>query len=163
MNAVMNNCQIRWMIRRDTERVMEIENERPHPWDIETLIDCLRSRECIGMVAEQTVSSKHYSQDLICGFMVYELRPRRIQLLKLGVADDFRLGGIGRAMLEKLKTKLEDRRRCELRAFVRETNLDGQLFLRSCGMKATRIVEDLYDTGEHAYDFVYRRSECHGA
>ncbi|MEM1305855.1 MAG: ribosomal-protein-alanine N-acetyltransferase RimI, partial [Planctomycetota bacterium] len=45
---------IRWMIRRDMQEVLGIEQESfEFPWLEEDFIRCLRQRNCIGMVAEQ--------------------------------------------------------------------------------------------------------------
>ena len=58
--------QIRWMIRRDMQSVLYIENESfQYPWSEEDFIRVLRQRDTIGMVAER--------DGQVAAFMIYEL------------------------------------------------------------------------------------------
>ena len=62
------SVHIRWLIRRDMDAVLEIESASfEFPWTEDEFINCLRQRDCIGMVAE-------YAEQVV-GFMVYELQP----------------------------------------------------------------------------------------
>src|SRR4051794_2179274 len=85
----------RWMIRRDMNEVLEIENEGfEFPWSEDDFIRCLRQRNCIGMVAEH--------EDRVIGFMIYELHKARLHLLNFAVRRGLRRRGAGRQMLGKL-------------------------------------------------------------
>jgi ribosomal-protein-alanine N-acetyltransferase len=143
---------IRWMIRREMPAVLEIERSSfEFPWSEEDFLRCLRSRNCIGMVAVDEADRD------VLGFMVYELHATRLHLLNLAVATEHRRTNVGRTMMEKLKRKLSANRRRRVVTVVRETNLAAQLFFRSCGFRATGILRDHYeDTTEDGYTFTYR-------
>jgi GNAT superfamily N-acetyltransferase len=95
---------IRWMIRRDMPSVLAIEsNSFEFPWTEEEFIRCLRQRDCIGMVAERN--------EEVVGFMIYELHKTRIHVLSFAVHPEFRREGVGKAMTEKLVSKLAYQRR----------------------------------------------------
>ena len=142
---------IRWQIRRDLPQVCEIESLcfPDHPWQEEDFIRCLRQRNCIGMVIEK--------DDVVIGYMIYELHKNRLHVLNFAVHPDHRRAGAGRAMIEKLQSKLSPDRRTRINLEVRETNLAAQLFFKAMGFRATSVLRDYYeDTDEDAYLFVYR-------
>jgi len=143
-------AQIRWMIRRDMPEVLAIETANfEFPWSEEDFLQCLRRRNCIGMVAER--------DGRIVGFMIYELQKSRIHLLNLSVAAEHQRHGIGRQMLNKLISKLSAQRRNRIVLAVRETNLAAQLFFRANGFRAVSILHGFYDnTPEDAYVMQYR-------
>lgn len=136
---------IRWMIRRDMLEVLEIERQSfEYPWSDDELLNCLRQRNCVGMVAEH--------QGQIVGFMVYELHRTRIHVLNFAVAPEFRRHRVGSQMIAKLIGKLSSQRRNRIVLAVRETNLAAQLFFRENGFRAVSILHDFYvDTPEDAY------------
>jgi ribosomal-protein-alanine N-acetyltransferase len=141
---------IRWMIRRDMDDAMDIEQESfEFPWSEEDFTRCLRQRNCIGMVAEH--------EDRIVGFMIYELHKTRLHVLNFAVSREFRRLGVGSQMIEKLVGKLSQQRRSRILLEVRETNLAAQLFFRRCGFRAVSVLRDFYeDTTEDAYLMQYR-------
>lgn len=141
---------IRWMIRRDMNEVLDIEQESfEFPWCEDDFIRCLRQRNCIGMVAEY--------DDRVVGFMIYELHKTRLHIMNFAVSRDFRRRGVGRQMLGKLIGKLSHQRRTRIMLEVRETNLAAQLFFRAEGFRAVSVLRDFYDdTTEDAYLMQYR-------
>ena len=141
---------IRWMIRRDMPEVLAIEHECfEYPWSEDDFINCLRQRNCIGMVAEH--------DDRVVGFMIYELHKTRIHVLNFVVARDFQRQGVGGQMIAKLATKLSAQRRSRIVLEVRETNLPAQLFFRQIGFRAVSVLRSYYaDTPEDAYIMQYR-------
>lgn len=141
---------IRWMIRRDMPEVLSIESRSfEFPWSEEDFINCLRQRNCIGMVAE-------YDERVI-GFMIYELNKTRIRILNFAVAEAFRCRGAGSQMIAKLIGKLSSQRRSRITLEVRETNLPAQLFFRATGFRAVSVLRQFYaDTPEDAYLMQYR-------
>jgi len=141
---------IRWMIRRDMSAVIDIEQRSfEFPWSEEEFIRCLRQRNCIGMVAER--------ESNVVGFMIYELHKNRLHLLNFAVADNMRRQGIGKAMMEKLASKLSVDRRNRIMLEVRETNLEAQLFFRELGFRAISVLRSFYeDSPEDAYLMQYR-------
>jgi len=143
---------IRWMIRRDMNEVLDIENESfEFPWSEEDFIRCLRQRNCIGMVAD--------CDDEVAGFMIYELHKSRLHVLNFAVGAEFRRRGVAGQMIAKLQSKLSCQRRNRILLEVRETNLAAQLFFRQVGFRAVSVLRDFYDdTTEDAYLMQYRYS-----
>ena len=141
---------IRWMIRRDMPEVMRTERASfEYSWTEDDFLRCLRQRNCIGMVAEQG--------DTVVGFMIYELHKTRLHLLNFAVHPSARRAGIGAMMVAKLVYKLTSHRRQKITLAVRERNLAAQVFFRSHGFKATRMLRNYYeDSGEDAYQMEYR-------
>lgn len=142
--------QIRWMIRRDMDEVLNIEHEGfEFPWSEDDFVRCLRQRNCIGMVAEH--------EDKVVGFMIYELHKSKLHILNFAVARQYRRLGVGRQMVSKLISKLSHQRRSRIQLEVRETNLPAQVFFRESGFKAISVLRDYYeDTTEDAYVMQFR-------
>lgn len=151
--AELVRVHIRWMIRRDMSEVMSAERASfDHPWTEDDFLQCLRQRNCIGMVAEVG--------DRVVGFMIYELHKNRLHLLNFAVAPAHRRTGIGAQMVAKLIGKLSSHRRSRISLAVRERNLPAQLFFRSLDFRASRVLRNYYeDSGEDAFLMEYRVSE----
>jgi ribosomal-protein-alanine N-acetyltransferase len=141
---------IRWMIRRDMPEVLQTEQESfEYAWTEEDFLSCLRQRNCIGMVAEQG--------EKVVGFMIYELHKSKLHILNFAVHPCCRRFGIGSQMVGKLISKLSSHRRTRITLEVRETNLPAQLFFRSQGFRAVRVLRGYYeDSGEDAFLMQYR-------
>src|SRR5688500_10935720 len=144
---------IRWMIRRDMPEVLQTEQQSfEDAWTEEDFLRCLRQRNCIGMVAEQG--------EKVVGFMIYELHKAKLHILNFAVHPGHRRAGVGSQMVAKLISKLSSHRRTRITLEVRETNLEAQLFYRSLGFKAVRVLRSFYeDSGEDAFMMQYRLSE----
>src|SRR5690606_32542002 len=99
-------------------------------------INCLRQRNCIGMVADHA--------DKVVGFMIYELHKTRLHVLNFAVSAEARRRGVGTQMLAKLRGKLSEQRRNRILLEVRETNLAAQLFFRDTGFKAVNVLRGYY-------------------
>jgi ribosomal-protein-alanine N-acetyltransferase len=140
---------IRWMIRRDMPEVLAIEQQSfEFAWTEEDFLRCLRQRNCIGMVAEQS--------EKVVGFMIYELHKAKLHILNFAVSPTYHRQGVGLQMIGKLIGKLSSHRRTKITLEVRETNLPAQLFFRSQGFKAIRVLRRYYeDSGEDAYLLQY--------
>lgn len=147
---------IRWLIRRDLQAVLDIESASfEYPWTEEEFINCLRQRDCIGMVAE-------YAEQVV-GFMVYELQPTSIHVLSFAVHPDFRRKSVGSALMDKLFSKLVYQRRSRIQLEVRETNLSAQLFLKQLGFRATGVLRSFYeDSTEDAFLMQFRAEASQG-
>ncbi len=132
MDMLKRHMHIRWMIRKDMPKVLEIEGHSfDEPWSEEAILSLLRTSEAIGMVAEL--------HDEVVGFMIYLLHPSRLHLARIGVHPDNRRTGVGRVMIDKLKAKLSPERRSRITVNVVETNLPMQLFLRGMGFRAVGV------------------------
>ena len=141
---------IRWMIRRDMVDVLAIERQSfDFSWTEDEFLQCLRQRNCIGMVAEH--------RDRVVGFMIYELQKNRLNVLNFAVATTARRMGIGSQMVEKLIGKLHSHRRRKITVAVRERNLDAQLFFKALDFRATKVIRKFYeDSGEDAFQMELR-------
>lgn len=146
----MAKTHLRWMIRRDLTDVMGIEHLcYAAPWSADDLITCLRQRNCIGMVAEQ-------DDELIVGFMIYELHATKIVLVNIAVAPAFWRQGIGSAMVTRLFEKLRGHRRDRIAVTVNERNLTAQLFFRRHKFRCVKTIKGFYqETGEDGYLMEY--------
>lgn len=129
--------------------VLAIERESfEFPWSEEDFRCCLRLRNCIGMVVERN--------DEIVGFVIYELHKGRLHILNFAVGRAWRRKGVGTAVIQRLRGKLRQQRRRELITEVRESNVPAQLFFRSRGFRAVRVLRDHYDdTNEDCYVMRY--------
>ena len=148
-------AHLRFMMRRDIPEILAIEEDAfEFGWSEKEFIRCLRQRNCIGMVAE--------CDGQVAGYMIYELQKTRIHVLNFAVAKNYRRTGVGSKMVAKLASKLWPNRRTNILLEVRETNLAAQLFFRSCGFRATRVLYGHWDdTPEDAYQMQYLyRPKC---
>lgn len=145
---------LRWMIRRDLEEVLAIENDVfEFPWKEDDFYSCLRQKNCIGMVACESGAT----DAKVVGFFIYELHRTQLHVLSFAVARANWRQGIGRKMIAKLISKLSPERRKRILLEVRETNLSAQLFFRAHGFHAISTIRDFYDdTSEDAYLMQYR-------
>lgn len=135
----------RWLIRRDIPEVLRIEQENfEFPWTKEEFVQCLRQKNCLGIVAEHEAE--------IVGYMIYELHKSRLDLLNLAVEKSLHRHSIGTQLIDRLKDKLSQSKRTSLRVEVRETNLAAQCFLRDLGFKVSKVFSDHYEeTDEDCY------------
>lgn len=149
-NATETEIPIRWLIRCDMVDVLRIESASfDNPWIEDDFLNVLRQRNCIGMVAELA--------GRVVGFMIYELHKGNQEILDFAVDPRYRRQGVGRQMVDRLKAKLSQQGRTELRLLVRERNLVAQLFFRSQGFLAVEVLSNEYDeTDEDAYVMRYR-------
>ncbi len=137
------DVQMRWMIRKDMAEVLLIEQASfASHWEESDFLCCLRRRNSIGFVAEW--------KNRVVGFMIYELHRPRLDLLTFAVDPLFRRQRVGSQMIQKLKNKLAQQRRDEIRLLIRETNLTGQLFFRNQGFIACRVARNVYENTDEA-------------
>ena len=128
----MQNLNIRWMIKRDTPEVLDIEAEGfgSDAMSEKELVNLLRMRNAIGMVIED--------DNEIVGYMIYMLEKTSIRLERIAVK--YEREGIGTALIERLKRKIgNERQRIRLVAIIPETYLGAQLFARAMGFRCNRV------------------------
>lgn len=142
--------QIRWLIRRDMDEVLAIENACfSIPWSEEDFLCSLRERNCIGTVFE-------YHQRIL-GFMIYELYKSRLHIANMAVMPGRHRQKIGSKMVQRLVDKLSQQRRRSITTNVRETNVGAQLFFQQCGFRCVETIKNAFDDGiEDAYVMRYR-------
>lgn len=162
----MTNCSrhkknvsvhIRWLIRRDMPKVLDIEHRVfEYPWTEDDFYIALRQRNAIGMVAEYC--------DTEIGYMIYNLYKTRLDLIAIAVDPLFHRQSVGRQLIDKLKSKMISqvtgmpRKRIVVK--VRERNLQAQLFFSKMGFRAVSILPNYYEhTDESAYKFIFERND----
>lgn len=125
---------IRWMIRRDYDKVLEIEkwygNDSPYgfeSWDIDQLTAVFRRRDSIGIVYDDPDS------DLISGYLIYRMRSSSSEILRFATDPMLRMNGVMSSIISKLKEKLSLQGRYKILCRVPEHNLPAQLFLSRHG------------------------------
>ena len=115
--------------RGDQRMILQIEDDSfGDPWSDEDFERMLAQpyTDCIVAVARRVV-----------GFAVYSVTNDVVQLVNMAVDPDYRKRGAGTALVNTVKTWALPKRPVE--TIVHETFLPAQLFLRSCGFKATGI------------------------
>lgn len=143
MNVIEMETHIRWMIRSDLDCVMAIEKDVfDHHWSREEFLIALRQANCVGMVAERNGE--------VVGYMVYELHKNRIELLNIAVRPRSQRLGVGAALVERLKSKLDPQKRRKIVCELRERNVDGQLFFRDAGFRCVSILHSWYAVEEES-------------
>lgn len=147
--------EIRWLIRRDFEDVLHIENKSfDFPWTEEDFLYFLRLPNYIGMTAEH--------EGRIVGYMIYEVHSSKLNIQNFAVSFDDRRLGVGSQMIQRLIGKLSHQRRDEITLKVRETNLSAQLFFSKQGFEATAVLRNEYeDTEEDAYLMKFRLGDSY--
>lgn len=122
---------VRWMVRRDMQEVLAIEEVSfTSPWTEVEFMRALRTSNNIGMVLELN--------DEVVGYCVYALHRLHLEIVNLAVRPDLRRIGCGQTLVRSIKDKVEmHSRRNAVVAVVWENNLSAQLFLKSQGFQAT--------------------------
>jgi len=140
--------QIRWIVKSDTPRVLDIEwLSFEDPWTESQLRETLKGRNTIGIVSVD-------EEIRVAGYAIYEVCDARIDIMNIAVHPMKRREGHGRSLLECIERKLGyPNKQFIATALVRETNLDAQRFFRSCEWKAENVLRDGYAVGEDAYEF----------
>lgn len=144
--SVEGGLYMRWMVRADVPRVMQIEKGSPMPWSDQRLLTTLRDQQCIGMVCELLECPD------IVGHVVYKFRFQHLELLKIEVDPLLRRAGIGSVILRKIFSKMAPQtQRTWLSVDVPERCVDAQLFFCSHGLRATSIVRPGGNDGDAVY------------
>jgi ribosomal-protein-alanine N-acetyltransferase len=153
--------RIRPMLVRDVLAVMVTENSSfEFPWTEGDFVSHIDDRDSVSYVAESSAAG---GAGCAVGYMVYHVAPRRIELLNLAVHPQWRRRGVGTQLLATLAGQVVRHpgpglgQRQSARAYVRESNLPAQLFLRSQGWRCDKILRGYYDdSSEDAYRMVLR-------
>jgi len=135
------------MIRRDMDEVLSINDEAyDRHWDEADFLAVLGQRNCIAMVVDDG--------ERILGFMLYELHPHHLSLLRMAVRPSLHGCGIGSLMIERLTCKLSQERRESIWIEVGERDLEAQLFLRGRGFRHCQTFHP--EHGDDVYLMKYR-------
>jgi ribosomal-protein-alanine N-acetyltransferase len=143
-----NQLSVRWLIRKDLGEVLKIENAAyGDPWSENDFIEQLRERSTIGMVVE--------SEFGVVGYMVYQLQAEHIELLNFAISPGYRRRRAGSVLIQKLISKLTEKRQY-IKLYISERNLPGQLFFKSRGFRAVRVIRNFHENGVGAYEMVFK-------
>jgi ribosomal protein S18 acetylase RimI-like enzyme len=138
------HISVRFMLKRDMPFVLSIERDNlsGHLWSEHDFMKVLQKQHRIGFVVERG--------NLIVAYAIIRYTKRNMELLNISVDKDYRRIGIATAIIKKLKERLLKDRRLYINIHVDETNLPMQLFLRSMGFIATKVIHNYY-TDRDAY------------
>lgn len=143
----MQNVQIRWIVRRDVDAIMEIDASCFGSITTCEMLKLLKERQNIGFVV--------VDGDDVAGFVIYELCKDRLNILKFGIHEDRRKEGFGRALINHMIEKLSPNRRRMICAVISESETEMHLFLKSCGFLAVGVFRNCFDNGLDGYEFRY--------
>jgi ribosomal-protein-alanine N-acetyltransferase len=136
--------RIDWLGAEDVERVLEIEQlSFDYPWPPSDFERALRRANVLAVVLRL--------RGEVCGYAVYAFYAKAIELLNLAVAPHIRRRGLGRLLVDQLKTKLRGPRKM-LGAVVSERNLEAQWFFAAIGFRAEKVLRDYYCGGSDYLD-----------
>lgn len=97
----------------------------------------------------------HYSR--VDGFIIVTDQGNVAEIVHMAVAGDCTRRGVGTAMIDAALELLDD---FPFEAWVRETNLAAQLFLKAMGFRCVDIYRDAYkDSRDSAYLFALDRDD----
>lgn len=144
--------RIRLAIQRDIPSLIEIERagrESGCAWTNAKFFHAIQQRSTTGLVAEVG--------ERVVGLMLYQLQRDHYRLRYLCVHPEFRRCNVACMLTDRLKKQLSSQSRTQIKMVVRETQLSLQLFLRSQGFVATKVLRRHFDdTGEDGYRMRYR-------
>lgn len=141
-------CYLRRMALVDLPEVMEIEQlSFRNPWTVEEFRTAYDNSLLIKTVAE-------YRADIV-GYIVYETRRATADIINLAVHPSILRRHIGSHLLDSIRIRGVARPKL-VTADVSEANLEGQLFFRSRGYRATEVIRSKFSDGSAAYHFERR-------
>ena len=139
-----NVCYLRRMAAVDLPEVMEIEQlSFRNPWTVEEFRAAYHNSLLIKTVAE-------YRADIV-GYIVYATRRATADIINLAVHPSILRRHIGSYLLDSIRARPK-----LVTADVSEANLEGQLFFRSRGYRATEVIRSKSSDGSAAYHFERR-------
>ena len=158
---------IHYMEPRDLAQVFRITQKTTPRWVRRDLVCDFLSTDTFSWVAE---AGGQLAGFLVCRVVALRGRaavrrrgprssregPRRFELVHIAVAPEYQRGGVGKSLMARLEELLARPDDC-VQAAVPESNLAVQLFLRSLGYKAVRVLRGYYGA-ENGYAMVWRRA-----
>jgi ribosomal-protein-alanine N-acetyltransferase len=117
------------------------------PWSMLEFCCAMQQISFRGMVVEHS--------GRVVGYVIFQGLVNRFRIVNMAVHPACWKRGVGRFMVHHLLAKIRHGGRYKLTAFVRETNLACQLFLRALGFRAIKIIGGSFpETGEDGYLFL---------
>ncbi len=143
--ALADAVLIRPLTAADLTQVAEVERHSfPNAW---TVHEMRRFLNCPSVAAfAATIEAA------VVGFAFVERCGAESHILNFAVHPDHRRGGVGRRLMETLRENARSQGATRIRLEVRETNVGAQVFYRTLGFRATRILRAHYrDSMEDGY------------
>lgn len=147
-------CTRRWMFYRDMPMVLDIDRAMnlptAHVITKQQLLETCRFQNVVPNIWE-LAAPPH----TLVAYCIHRLHRNRLEILRMGVDQQFQRMGIGREIVEHLKTTAAVHQKF-LTADVSEYNLGAQLFFHAMGFRVQCIAPDYIAEGHAAYEFNYR-------
>jgi [ribosomal protein S18]-alanine N-acetyltransferase len=119
-----DGVSISWLLHQDLNSVVDIESRTSRsPWRDMKIRNTLCQPNNIALAAR--------CGDFVAGYIFYALRRKALEIVRLAVAPEYSRQGVGTMLINRLKRKLSNERRCRLFVEVDECNLAAQLFFKS--------------------------------
>ena len=141
----LNGIRLRLAHRLDLEAISNIEElSFPDPYPQKLLANLLHENPKTFFVTE--------AQDgTIIGYCVAVEELTRAHLISIAVLPQYRLQGIGKALIRALISSL-DSRVTELRLEVKERNVEAMKLYESLGFRSEEFIEGYYGDGSAALE-----------
>ncbi len=155
MSTTTVTAKLRKMTPADMKQVVAIEKEcGENHWTEKELLKRLGRQGIYGAVC--------YFENVIVGYMIYEPHDTYFHILNLTVSEKCRRKGVGKNLMRRLLSNCTPRRDT-VDIVVRETNLAGQLFLKSLKFECDQIFKEYFGDEvapkemrwEDGYHFLY--------
>lgn len=127
-----------WITHSNLPAVIQIDHEcfGPQCWSEYDFLWLLRKHDCFGRVAMHN--------EMVVGYMLYELRRRRVYVSRIAVSPAARRMRVGSRLLEAVLQKLIAAHQSEVIVRVPDGNVATQLFCRANGLLCYEIEDDDY-------------------
>jgi len=144
------------MVKRDVNDCIKIAAGRSEePWTARNFLDAMIAKNSVALVAEEV---RNDGKIVIAGFIYYLIFGNRLEIVNAGVDKRFDGLGVSSALLDKVKVRATSRRKTRIVVHVCERFLDVQLFLRSQGFKAVKVIRRFFGE-DAAYRFAWEKTK----
>ena len=91
------------------------------------------------------------SKEKIASYLLYKINKDKIFIRRIAVSPDFRRGGFGTKMIEKITKKAKELKLKKIFQLVRISNLAGIAFCKKLGFQMRKKIEKYFPDGEAAF------------
>jgi ribosomal protein S18 acetylase RimI-like enzyme len=149
MPRLATEIETRWMIVKDHPRVAEIEAE--------CFVDCMTGEEIEEVCKQRDIIAMVAVLDgVVAGFLIYQLRSNRYEIVDLAVHPDCQRCGVATALIKRLeapRTGPSKDKRKRVDVIVSDDALHAHLFFKSMGYRCVQIVREIFCDGSDGYKF----------
>lgn len=141
--------RLRWMISKDLDQVMKIEEESFHdPW-------CREAMERFVHIWQATTLVAFGPREKIVGYLMYLWETDHLKLINLAVDCRNRRQGIATMMADRMKRDMGYTNRKGISLAIPERNLSAQLWAKSNGFLAEKIFVAPKSDQDDVFGFSY--------